>query len=185
MSNWPAWVQAVAAIIQAIAAVTIYKVTKEYVRLTRDIALAANEQLKLTRLGQLAEDKHRAGALRGRASSLEARVSALPEVADDTAFRERVLWTFDEVEALQNTAARVLGLAADAASKAAVECAWLRDRLQAIRDVPMNTGYDYARFFPHEEWRTRRADALVYLRELVRYADIAADLADGHAKQLS
>lgn len=185
MSDLPAWIQAGAAGVQAVAAITIYVVTRQYVALTRELAGAANEQLKLNRLSQLAEDKQRAGALRGRAAGIEARVSDLPEQPDDTAFRTRALWTADEIDGLQTAAAQVFGLAADAAGKAAVELTWLRDQIQAIRDVPINMGYDYPRSFPNEEWRTRRAAALTSLRELMQHALISADLADSQGKQLS
>ncbi|HKO18400.1 MAG TPA: hypothetical protein VJU82_05900 [Acidobacteriaceae bacterium] len=184
MTDWPSWIQAAAAILQAAAAIVIYRVTKEYVQLTRDIARASNEQLKLTRRTQLAEDVQRAAALRGQASSLEARANALPEHADDTAFRQRPLWTDEEVEGLQAAAPRVLGMAADAASRASEELTWLRDRVAAVRETSPSQGYDYNRFFPTSEWPARRAAALQSLRELMRYSAVAAALAEEHAKAL-
>lgn len=185
MNSVPAWIQAGAALVQALAAVTIYYVTKEYVRLTKGIASAASDQLEFTRLNQLAEDKLRAGGLRGRASSLESRLNALPEEVDDTAFRQRALWTFEEIDALQQSSALVNGLSADAASSAAIELTWILDRLQAIRAVPIPVGYDYPRFFPHREWRERRGTGLMQLRALMRLAQAAAEWADQEARQLS
>lgn len=182
--NLPAWLQVIAAFIQAGAAITIYVVTKEYVQLTKGIAQAAGAQLHFNRLNQIAEEKLRAGGLRGRASSLESRLSALPNEIDDTAFRQRALWTFEEIDSLQQSSALVSGLAADAASAAAIELTWVLDRVQAIRAVPINVGYDYPRFFPDKEWRERRATGLMRLRELVKLAQAAAELSDQEAKTL-
>jgi hypothetical protein len=185
MSDWSASIQAGAAVVQAVAAIIIYAVTREYVHLTRDIALAGKEQLKLTRLTQLSHEKQRANALRGRAISLEARVSALPVGPDDTALRRLPLWTFEEVEGLQSTAAEVNGLAADASGKAAVALVALRDQVQAIRAVPTNMGYDYAKHFREEEWRAHRTTALTAITELLSHAATAARLAEEEARQLS
>jgi hypothetical protein len=187
LSDLPAWIQAAAAVVQAGAAVTIYVVTKDYVKLTRDIARAGTDQLKFSRLSQLAEDKQRAVALNGRASSLEARVTALPsEITGpaDRLLRQAALWTPAEIDALQTAASGVLSLAAEAASRAAIDLSWLLDRILEIRAVPPQNGYDYSRF-PKEEWQSRRADALLHLRELMAYAKSSQELVEDFAKQTS
>jgi hypothetical protein len=69
MSNLPALIQAGAAIVQAIAAIVIYKVTHDYVGLTRDIAKASGEQVKLMRLTQLADGQEHGRTLVARAAT--------------------------------------------------------------------------------------------------------------------
>jgi hypothetical protein len=179
------WTQAVAAVVQAVSAVVIYFVTRDSVRISREMAEVTAAQLHLAHVDRLAEEKQRASTLKSLAQSLEARVSALPDHAQDTPFRQLPLWTTGEIEALHTSSAPVLSLAADAASAAAVELTWIRDRLLAIRETTISQGFDYARFFDEKEWRERRASALMRLRELLKYAEIVASRADADAQRLS
>ncbi len=184
MNEVTAWIQAIAAIVQAAAAVTIFFITRQYVRLTRDISVAGKEQLKVLRLNQLADEKQRAVALRGRAVGLEARVSALPTQPADTAFRQATLWSTSEIELLQTDASAAISLAVEPASKAAIGLTWILDRLTAVRNTSVSAGYDYPRFFPTSEWPGRLADTLMHLRELIQYADLAQRQAEDSAAEL-
>jgi hypothetical protein len=179
-----AWTQAVAAVVQAGGAIVIYFVTRDSVRISKEMSQITADQLHLARIDRLADQKQRATILRGLAQSLETRVSALPECAEDSAFRQLPLWTLGEIESLHTSAGPVLAMAADAAGIAAVELTWIRDRLLDIRAVPISQGFDYARFFKEMDWREHRATALLKLRELIHYAGFVANLADDQAKRL-
>jgi len=82
------WTQAIAAVVQAVGAVVIYIVTRDSVRISKEMSRITADQLQLARIDRLADQKQRASALRGLAQSLEARVSALPGLARDTPFRQ-------------------------------------------------------------------------------------------------
>jgi hypothetical protein len=187
MSNLPAWIQAVAAVVQAVAAIVIYLVTRDYVRLTGRLAASASEQLRLQRLDRLADDKQRAMIVSARAKTVLQRLEHLPPDMQtsgaDRTIREVALWSEGDVEAVHAASASLLGMASEAAAKASMTLTWLRDRVTEIRSVRPEIGFDYRRF-PYDAWKANLADAQMALRELVAYGDMMQSVMDGFAQQI-
>jgi hypothetical protein len=75
-------------------------------------------------------------------------------------------------------------MAGNAAAAAAVDLSWLLVRLSEIRRIALATGFDYAKF-PRTEYRERRGSALMRLRELKGYGEIAQQLAESTSNDLT
>lgn len=187
MSQAPAWLTAGAAVVQALATIVIYKVTREYVQVTKRMADAASEQLRLGRLDRLQEDKQVGMTVTSRARALQARVEALPASLQgpdvDRKIRTAALWNQAEVEALHTAAASMLSMAGDAAARASTAMAWLLERCNEIRAASMGSGADYSRISP-VEWASTHSEALMALRELAAYGTMLRDMMDDFAKRV-
>lgn len=187
MGNISDWIQAGAAVVQASAAIVILLVAREYVQLTKQLADASSEQLRLARLDRLAQDKQQAMIVASRAESLLKRVDALPPwiqgAGVDRVIRQAALWTPSEVDALHTAAAGLLAMAGVAAARAASAMTWLLDRAREVRDAKPEFGFDYS-CISNDDWGSRRADASIALKELVAYGTIMRDTMDDLARQI-
>src|SRR6266516_6746116 len=133
MTNLTAWLQAGAAVVQAGVAVALFKITRDYVRLTQRLAVASEAQVELLRAERDAERSEPLRRLQSLAKMLLACLHKLPGPGAESQqqaarlFGDAVLPADAELQEFQAAAAAV-GPGVDALARAAAEnFCWLLD----------------------------------------------------------
>src|SRR6266566_5397615 len=162
MTTLPAWLQAGAAVLQAGVAVALFKITRDYVHLTRRLAAASEAQVELLRAERDEERSAPLRRLRSLAQMLLTRLRQLPDTSVEavqqaaTLFANAVLPTDAELQEFHSVAAAV-GPGVAALAQAAVEnFRWLLDRARPAHANPRT--YDY-RELNWKTWGFRRTEA--------------------------
>jgi hypothetical protein len=170
MTALPSWLQAGAAVIQAGVAIALYKITKEYVRLTGRLAAASEAQVELLRAER---DDERSAPLRRLRSLAKRLLSGLQQLPDGspeavqqaaTLFANAILPADPELQEFHAVATEV-GPGVEALAQAAAEnLRWLLDRARPAHENHIT--YDY-RKLNWKEWAFRWGEADQALKKLV------------------
>jgi hypothetical protein len=171
-------VQALAAIVQAIAAgVTVVLTavlvwaTRRYVGLTAELAKAATAEGERQRK-VAADQRLRFLAIVGR---LDVLVADLPEDRAESKIRAALVWEVTDVDQLLALAPHMgLATVVDAES-AGPSLRWLRERVRFVQRVPEKMGLDWDKELPAEIWTERLTYARKALRDISR-RETPADL---------
>jgi hypothetical protein len=150
--NFPAWLQAVAAIAQVAFAVAMYRITKTYVHATKEIAASTAAQVELLRAGR-STDKAQSDArteLAQRAGILLASLDTMPAPGQqqiaDRMMRDATMFAEEDLQSLASASARIGQATASTAATAIQDLRWVRDRANEVRGTPQSLGYDWSRF---------------------------------------
>lgn len=159
-----AWVQALAAAVQAGAAVILLKVTRDYVKLTQRLAVAGEAQVEILRA---ARDEQHSEPLREMAETARHLLNALRQLPGpgeearqraNTLIRGAVLPPDEELARLRSLAAKVGPSVAQYARSASENLAWLLQRARDIQNVSPSLGYDFQKI-KWPEWVFRYTEA--------------------------
>ena len=159
MSDLPAWLQATAAVAQLGFGYAMFRITRDYVRATKenvqatkDIAVSTAAQVELLRAGQ-SKDSKQEGAFAEVAQrvailrdSLESLPSPGAQAAADRLMRSATLPADQDLEGLTVSAARLGAATAETAARAVQDLRWLRDRALEVRSVTPMQGYSWQDF---------------------------------------
>lgn len=181
MDQPPAWIQAGAAIVQALVTVILCWVTAKYVRLTHDLSKTAENQLGLMRETEF----HRRRADLINLTSLTRRIlkslEELPAAKGDHDASGRLLfaslWRPEEVGEFRLLAAKAGPDFADKAEQPAVDLNWILERIAPVRSEKRGLGFEMGSF-PWDEYSIRMNRAKAALGEI-------ADQATAKAKTLT
>jgi hypothetical protein len=158
--NAPA-VQALASIASVLLAVALVWITGRYVRLTRDVAKAAQEQLRY----QKQSGESDVARLLTMVKIFRVAVREFPDQQQDAErIRDVPLWKHGEVSTLASLAPTVLGR--DAHVHHTVQALnWLRDKADEVQQTKRDEGYQW-NAFPWTEWTNHVQQARTGLEDL-------------------
>lgn len=144
MEHIPAWIQGVAAAVQAAVAVFLWRVTTKYVRLTHHLSQTAENQLAL--LGETELHRRRADLidLASLARRLLKSLEELPGSNADGDASGRLLfaslWRPEELGDLRVLAAKGGADFAEKAEQPAVDLNWMLERIHPVRTEERGNG---------------------------------------------
>ena len=167
----PAWLQAGAAVVQAGVAVLLYRITRDYVRLTGRLAVAGEAQVELLRAQR---DETRGAELKqltALAQSLLERLRQLPgpnadaQQRADALIKNAVLPADEELQELRRLAAAVGPGVGQLARAATDNFGWLLGWARQVQASNAVAGFEYRRI-KWPEWVFRWIEAEQALHKL-------------------
>lgn len=168
MTDTLIWIFALAAVVQGIAALLIYRSVRG-----GGSAPAA---------GSLAAERVAALKLAEQARAVYAKVVTLPPTllgpGGDRRLREATLWSSGEVTALRPETPVLASCCGEAFIAAEAALGWLHDQASSIRAKPKDQALHYVDF-PHEKWKASYEQALDGLHLLETYGEVTARVAEG------
>jgi len=171
MSDIPAWVQAIAAVVQAGVAVVLWRVTAKYVELTRELAVTASAQLSLSREAET--HRWRSDLLDLETVSRRLLTSldefAVAGTSWATPIRQGALWSPEELRELTQLAAKAGKEYVSLALQPATDLQWMLERIAPVRAENPAVGYELGRF-PREDFERRLARSIAALSAIVERA---------------
>jgi hypothetical protein len=181
MDQVPAWIQASAPIVQALATVILVLVTAKYVLLTHNLSKTANHQLALLRDTEF----HRRRADLIHVTFFTRRIlkslDELPANKGDHNASGRLLraslWRSEEVGELGLLVAKAGPDFARKAEQPAVDLNWLLERINLVRTEQRGQGFEMASF-AWDDYAVRMTRTKAALSEI-------ADDAASHANSLT
>lgn len=168
------WIQAIAAVVQAAVAIVLYRVTKQYVDLTRTLAETSSEQLRLATEERNAAARLALEEMRTRAHYLGNLVSSLPRSQDrgghERLLREFPIWSPDEVRALVDMGLRAGGQYSVAATEVSENLSWMSAIVMQVKNTDPQLGYQWGHFnWPEWDRRWNRAVSALSTLSVYRY----------------
>ena len=177
MEHVPAWIQGVAAAVQAAVAVLLWRVTAKYVRLTHHLSQTAANQLALLRETELHRRRADLVDLTSLARRLLKSLEELPATNADHDASGRLLfaslWRPEELGELRVLAAKAGADFAEKADQPAVDLNWMLERIHPVRTEKRGQGFEMASF-RWDEYATRIQRAKAALAQI---ADTAFKIA--------
>ncbi|MEO6068259.1 MAG: hypothetical protein ABJB33_05030 [Gemmatimonadota bacterium] len=171
MSDLPILIFVAAAVVQAMAAILIYRST----RATSGGGGRAGA----------ATDKEAARLLAARARALYAKVDGLPVSllgpGGDKRLREAPLWSASDVTELRPRSSFLLSLCEEPIASAEAALQWILPQAEKIRSSSKDQGFHYVDF-PHDKWSAMHHQALDGLHLLETYGEVAAQTIDAHTR---
>ena len=150
MEHAPAWIQGVAAVVQAAVAVLLWRVTTKYVRLTHHLSQTAENQLALLRETELHRRRADLIDLASLARRLLKSLEELPAAKTDQGASDGLLfaslWTPEELGQLRVLAAKAGADYAEKAEQPAVDLNWMLERIYPVRTEQRGQGFEMASF---------------------------------------
>jgi hypothetical protein len=172
-SLFVAVLQAVAAVAAALFAWLLYRVTREYVFLTRTMARAAEAQVAHLQTALQGQRRDSLIELLELVRTLRERVNALPDSINsgslDKAFRSSPLWTDDHLRSLRQLSLSLGPSGASAATSVESAMSRLLEQVVRIRSTSVSHGFRYDQM-DWSAWSRARGsalDALGTLEELI------------------
>jgi len=172
MTQLPAWLQALAAILQVGFAYAIYRITKEYVIATKQIAMSTAAQVELLRASSSTDQgkKEASLELQQHLTAIRDFLTGIPsptarQNADHLA-RTVVLIPDVHLDGILSTGRKIGAAAAETATRLAQSVRWLRERLRTVQQTNPNLGFDWSRF-DWDQWTSRYLDASLALDALL------------------
>ena len=172
MSQLPAWLQALAALGSLGFAYALYRITREYVTATKEIALSTAAQVEILRAsGSL--DAKRKEALVELQQHLTAIRDFLNSVPDPTNRQDAARRTKSAIPLADSTfdgvlsAARRIGAASAQKATSLVQATrWMSTRVREVQSVSPTLGFDW-QHFDWDGWGSRYLEASLALNALV------------------
>ena len=169
MEHLPAWVQGVAAAVQAAVAVFLWLVTANYVHLTHHLSQTAENQLALLHETELHRRRADLIELASLARRLLKSLEELPATNKDHDASGRLLfaalWQPEELGELRVLAAKGGADFAEKAEQPAVDLNWMLERIHPVRTEERGQGFEIATF-RWDEYATRTQRAKAALTEI-------------------
>lgn len=175
-NNLPIWIQAGAAVAQAILAFVLWRATSKYVELTADLVATNQQQLNEVRNSRVHARHGQLVRLRQLAEQVRTLLAAFPDRLEgsgvDRSMRNLPLWDTEPRELVQ-LAANLLPVA-PYAHEVATNIDWIADRVRDVRKTTVEQGFRYERI-DRLEWQTRRDRVL---KALAGIENVAVHLLD-------
>jgi len=171
----PSWLQAGAAVLQALVAIALYRITRRYVDLTGRLAAASEAQVEILRAEK---DEKRSEPLQQLAALSRTLLSALQELPGpgkeaqsraDSLIRNAVLPSDSELQELRRLAATVGPAVTQLAQKATENLGWLLNWARQVQATNQAQGFEYRRI-KWNQWVFRYTEAEQALTKLAAAA---------------
>ncbi len=161
------WLNCNAGAVTAIATVVLVVLTGVYVTITRQIALASREQVRLHADARDAMERQDRRSLAALAKRLREAVDGLPYPAIQigTIVQRVVLWTDDDLKDLDTLARAIEGADMAAAAQAVESLRYLGHVVEEIRTAEKGQGWNPNSIRP-QDWATKIAVARTALDRL-------------------
>jgi hypothetical protein len=167
----PAWLQAVAAMLQAGVAVALLLITRRYVQLTGRLAAATEAQVEILRAERDEKRSERLKQLAGLAQRLLTALEQLPGPGRDAQQRAHSLITNavlpqdDELQELRRLANAIGPAVGQLAQSASDNFGWLLNWARKVQATNPVLGFDYNQF-KWSHWVFRWTEAAAGLKKL-------------------
>ncbi len=172
MGQLPAWLQALAAMGSLGFAYAMFRITREYVIATKQIAMSTATQVELLRASSSPDAKRKDASL-----ELQQHLTAVREFLDgvpsptarqnaDRLARTSVPIADSSLDGLLSAARKIGAASAETATRLVQSARWLRERIRAVQATNPDHGFDWQRF-DWDAWGSRYLDASLALDALL------------------
>jgi hypothetical protein len=166
--DYASWITAVSALVQAVAAVVLYGVTRRTLSVNEELAKVAADQLAHERERDLERRERNKKSLRAISERLLRIVSDLPDregAGADSSLRASVSWSQADISSIERLSLDVDAADALTAATTRLRLEYLLEQIRAVQAVKKSIGFDYSEF-PWDRFASDRSALLAELSAL-------------------